>query len=143
MRLIDADTLKEDLTNMLDRMVKSIDNAPTVITNPIYEAYCAISDAEFEHSDSFWIRTPKGKKINFVKEKQIGEWIPISEQEPDIGGMYLVTAKHISGHVGIDIARRISDNVWTFGGEVLKDTEIIAWYTQPLPKPYKEVNENE
>ena len=52
-----------------------IDNAPTVITNSVYEAYCALSDEEFEHSNSFWITTPKGKKINFVKERPQGEWI--------------------------------------------------------------------
>ena len=74
------------------------------------------------------------------EEKHQGKWIPVSVQEPDVGGMYLVTGKHVSGHIGIDIARRVSDHVWTFGGEELPCVEIIAW--QPLPKPYKEA-ENE
>lgn len=65
-------------------------------------------------------------------------WIPVSVQEPAIGGIYLVTAKHISsGHIGTDIARRISRDIWTFGGDELSGTEIIAW--KPLPEPYREV----
>ena len=75
-----------------------------------------------------------------VEERPQGKWIPVSVQEPNVGGIYLVTAKHVSGHIGIDIARRLSDDVWTFGGEELSDTEIMAW--MPLPEAYKEA-ENE
>lgn len=72
--------------------------------------------------------------------KQHGEWIPISVQEPDVGGIYFVTAKDISsGYIGIDIARRVSENVWFFGGEEISGIEIIAW--MPVPKPYKEAED--
>ena len=101
MRLIDADALSshkflspaymaransKTLTAMYqqgwnDAIDAIVDNEPTVITNSVYEAYCALSDEEFEHSDSFWITTPKGKKINFVKERPHGEWIDHSEDE--------------------------------------------------------------
>lgn len=93
MRLTDADALMplfiEKANKMKDRhgvklgeewllnyddIKDVIDNAPTVITNSVYEAYCALLDEEFEHSDSFWITTPKGKKINFVKERPQGKW---------------------------------------------------------------------
>jgi hypothetical protein len=73
------------------------------------------------------------------EEKTQGEWSPVSAQEPDVGGLYLVTAKDVSGHIGVDLARRISKDVWTFGGEELPGTEIIAW--QPTPEPYKESEE--
>ena len=88
MRLIDADALVNEFLNVCrtefeiknkcmadENVLHLIHNAPTVITNSVYEAYCALSDEEFEHSDSFWITTPKGKKINFVKERPQGEWI--------------------------------------------------------------------
>ena len=79
--------------------------------------------------------------IKALEGRPQGEWIPVSVQEPNVGGMYLVTAKDISGHIGIDIARRISVGVWTFGGEELSGVEIIAW--QPTPKPYKEAENEE
>ncbi len=87
MRLIDADKLPEHkftresakgsdyIRGWNDAIDTIVDNEPTVITNSVYEAYCALLDVEFEHSDSFWITTPKGKKINFVKERPQGEWI--------------------------------------------------------------------
>lgn len=78
-RLIDADELKSRTTDYDEEGCRiwhewDIDNTPTVITNSVYEAYCALSDEEFEHSNSFWITTPKGKKFKFVKERPHGEW---------------------------------------------------------------------
>lgn len=53
-----------------------IDNAQEV--NPYLpiseEAFYKITDAEWEHSDSFWITTPGGKKIEFEKKRPQGEW---------------------------------------------------------------------
>jgi hypothetical protein len=94
MRLIDADKLPEHkftiesakgsdyMRGWNDAIDAIVDNEPTVITNSVYEAYCALLDEEFEHSDSFWITTPKGKKINFVKERPQGEWINDSDDLP-------------------------------------------------------------
>jgi len=54
-----------------------IDRTPTVepkLKDDIIEAFNQITDQEFEHSDSFWIVTPKGKKIEFVKKRPQGKW---------------------------------------------------------------------
>lgn len=59
-------------------IIAEIDNAPTVepkLKDAIIEAFNLITDQEFEHSDSFWIVTPKGKKIEFEKKRQKGDWI--------------------------------------------------------------------
>ena len=82
MRLIDADALRQEiffhrfsvaiLDNehaVLNEVFDKIDTAPTVITNGAYEALCTITDQEFEHSDGFWVKTPKGKKIYFKIDK--------------------------------------------------------------------------
>lgn len=57
--------------------IKIIDLAPTV--NPYLpiseEVFNKITDAEWELSDSFWITTPSGKKIEFEKKRPQGEWI--------------------------------------------------------------------
>ena len=54
-----------------------IDNAPTV--NPYFplseEVFNKITDAEFEHGDSFYIVTPSGKKIEFEKKRPKGKWV--------------------------------------------------------------------
>jgi hypothetical protein len=34
------------------------------------ETLYQIMDAEFEHHDSFWVITPKGKKIEFIMKKE-------------------------------------------------------------------------
>lgn len=92
MRLIDADALKEDLRKwfpaftlegiepktLFNQILHDIDNAPTVepkLKDDIIEAFNLITDQEFEHSDSFWIVTPKGKKIEFEKKRPQGEWL--------------------------------------------------------------------
>ena len=41
-----------------------------------------ITDAEFEHSDTIWFVTPKGKSVEFRKVVK-GEWIPIGEPDKD------------------------------------------------------------
>lgn len=85
-RLIDADALMKDIDNLFndlplfkkwvrEEIKKYIDNAPTV--NPYFplseEVFNYITDAEFEHSDSFYIVTPSGKKIEFEKKRPRGE----------------------------------------------------------------------
>ena len=55
-----------------EEVLDIIDNAPTVepkLKDDIIEAFNLITDQEFEHSDSFWIETPKGKKIEFEKKR--------------------------------------------------------------------------
>lgn len=38
------------------------------------EVFYKITDAEWEHSDNFWVTTPRGKKIEFEKKRPQGEW---------------------------------------------------------------------
>lgn len=85
-RLIDANalllTFSEDFINgnspkfRLSEIKTIIDNAPTI--NPFYpiskEEFYKITDAEWEHSDNFWITTPSGKKIEFEKKRPQGAW---------------------------------------------------------------------
>lgn len=112
------------------------------------EAYLEIIDRQAKQIDNFayTIMALQSRIDILEKNKRTqDEWIPVSEQEPDVGGIYLVTAKMVSNYtsdtltVGTDIARRVSDNIWTFGGEELKGTEIIAW--MPLPEPYEETKD--
>ena len=66
------------VASAFDKVYELIDNAPTVepkLKDDIIEAFNLITDQEFEHSDSFWIITPKGKKIDFEKKKPKGEWV--------------------------------------------------------------------
>ena len=96
MRLIDAEALKAALksnckpelchdyntdwceiccrTNDFENL---IDNAPTVNSYfPISEeVFYKITDAEWEHSNSFWVTTPSGKKVEFEKKRPQGEWL--------------------------------------------------------------------
>lgn len=73
-RLIDADEFFE---NYPELAIEPYINAPTV--NPYFplseEAYYKITDAEFEHGDSFYIVTPSGKKIEFEKKRPKGRWV--------------------------------------------------------------------
>jgi len=67
-----------------------IDLAPTVVTNAILEAYLKITDQEFEHSNGFWIMTPKGKKIYFEKKRPQGEWIITGKEQGALGIIYKI-----------------------------------------------------
>lgn len=173
-RLIDANALKEEIRRevvenrvgvfVAKRILKLIDNAPTV--NPYFpfseEAIYKIMDAEWEHSDNFWITTPSGKKIEFEKKRQ-SEWIPIklrpgTDEEyeafsqygdcpredfrvfecplPDDDQEVLVTTRW--GDVCIDIWHRDVDCCYFENNS--DDDDVIAW--MPLPEKYNsEVNE--
>lgn len=173
MRLGDLDALKLDLakeikTNDMGLWLKIllvIDNAPTVepkFKDDIIEAFNLITDQEFEHSDSFWIETPKGKKIEFVKKRPQGEWIPITTRPmteveekdacerlgvdhledyekrvftcplPDDGQGIL-----ISTHWGVSLDECEIDPDYGYGLENNGDWDgVLAW--MPLPEPYKD-----
>lgn len=154
MRLIDADNvelnmrkayIKFDTHKDFNVAMGVIDNTSTVITNSVYEAYCALSDEEFEHSDSFWITTPKGKKINFVKERPRGEWISVSKNMPNESGRYLITQGNSRFKTILikyyDLGKKEfgtwhelpfddDEEVW------IPISDVIAW--MPLPEAYKE-----
>ncbi len=132
MRLGDLDALKKEIERTFDmqdlylpvHFLDLIDNAPTV--NPYFpfseEALYKIMDVEWEHSDSFWITTPSGKRIEFEKKRQ-SEWIPVSERLPDVSQRYLVYTKY--------------DEVMTdffMGDEFMQGDDVIAW--MPLPEKY-------
>lgn len=102
-RLIDANALEIAIKaqQVIDREINPniatisyhnlsniINNAPTVepkLKDDIIEAFNQITDQEFEHTDTFWIETPKGKKIEFEKKRPQGEWII---DEDTIFGIY-------------------------------------------------------
>ena len=89
-RPIDADKLKEQINNkrVVGRfnVLNLIDNAPTF--NPYRpiseETFYKITDAEFDVHDSFWVETPKGKKIEFEKKRPKGTWV-YSEEDKEKG----------------------------------------------------------
>lgn len=58
----------------LNVTIEEITNKPK-FKDDILEAYNQISDQEFEHTDNFWIVTPKGKKVVFEKARPKGKWI--------------------------------------------------------------------
>lgn len=39
------------------------------------EVLYKITDAEWEHSDTFWVTTPSGKKVEFEKKRPQGTWV--------------------------------------------------------------------
>lgn len=98
MRLINADALNQYkfgeglmASSYADGWDDAIDaimkDAPTVepkLKDDIVEAFNLITDQEFEHSDSFWIITPKGKKIEFEKKRPQGEWIMIKNSDGNL-----------------------------------------------------------
>lgn len=92
--LISREALKETMQNReeckectdidcISCFYEIIDNAPAVnpFTDNIWEAYSKIMDMEFEHSNEFWIMTPKGKKIYFEKKRPEGEWIIVRDEK--------------------------------------------------------------
>lgn len=52
------------------------------------DVFYKITDAEWEHSDSFWVTTPSGKKIEFEKKRPQGEWIITREKQGAFGIIY-------------------------------------------------------
>lgn len=83
----------EQIPIRVDKVQEIIDNAPTVepkLKDNIIEAFNQITDQEFEHSDSFWIVTPKGKKIEFEKKRPQGEWI---KKVDDVGFVSHICSK--------------------------------------------------
>ena len=73
---------KTHTCNEYTLLMNLIDDAPTV--NPYFplseEVFNYITDAEFEHSDSFYIVTPSGKKIEFEKKRAHGKWIIVKDK---------------------------------------------------------------
>ena len=102
MRLIDADELWQKIfthdfspmkidenTNKVGFEIKRIiDNAPTI--NPYFpiseEVFHEITDAEWEHSDSFWVTTPRGKKVEFEKKRPQGKWLFLKANKEQTDG---------------------------------------------------------
>lgn len=130
MRLIDANALKFQnvaevngkLTHVL--LPEEIDNAPVII-------WCS--------------QTPEGLPLMDLRERQQGEWIPVSERLPNTLGVYNVTRKLKEGETIYSISSASyfdGQNTWhadtgiNHGRQYL--TDIIAW--QPLPEPYKKVD---
>ena len=63
------------------------------------------ADAEFEHSDTIWFDTPKGKRIEFRKVVK-GEWL---DEEYDIGECFATCS--VCGEISQGNAE---DNGWGY-----------------------------
>lgn len=76
--------------------------------------------------------------IEVEKQPKIGEWVPYSEQLPEAGKRYLVTAVWKDGDfetTAVYDAVYGSDGIWHVKDYAPAPYEVIAW--QPLPEPYK------
>ena len=73
---LEAEIRADAVLAFLSEVKLTIEKAPTI--NPFYpipaETMYKIMDSEFEASNSFWIETPKGKKIEFEKVRPRGHW---------------------------------------------------------------------
>ena len=139
-RLVDADALKKAVLNEfikssafnegLAHALMFVDNAPTVYSDCLYEAYCKLNDAEFEHTESFTVQTPKGKMVKFEKARQDGGWIPVSERLPEEADWYVVTRIHsMTGR------KFVCRAFYYVNDQEFNELNVIAW--QPIPKPYE------
>lgn len=72
----------------------------------------------------------KQPKID-VPYNNVGKWIPCSERLPEDEGIYLVTCK------GRDRFLEIVQFRYEQFMICLDLCEVIAWYDEPLPEPYK------
>ena len=102
-------------------------------------------DSTIQNSLENFLKAVTNEAIEIVKqeaEKYNNGWIPCSEKLPDVRQDVLVTVKY-TGFMGmhgywIKTGHMEAENDWwgdCAGGEV------IAW--QPLPKPFKEGDNNE
>lgn len=116
------------------------------IINPFFpipaETMYKIMDSEFEASNSFWIETPKGKKIEFQKVRPRAQWIPFNYDNIDKledHCFYLVATTFLNTPV---VAKYHSDGsphfeIMPYGGNVfyICDPEITHFMELPgLPK---------
>lgn len=66
-----------------DKLSETIENGTPYF--PLLEdVLYKITDAEWEHSDNFWVTTPSGKKIEFEKKRPQGEWIEVKPSQSDL-----------------------------------------------------------
>ena len=79
----------------------------------------------------------------YIEEKELREWIPVSERLPKNDDWVIVTILDESG----DTPWRYTDFGWYLEEatcwivEAEKRRDIVAW--MPLPEPYKERREDE
>jgi hypothetical protein len=115
--------------NDIEKAINVISNLKHLIINIIGNE---INEKEFDTTIS-------------ALEKQLnGGWIPVSERLPEKEDIYQVTIKY-KNFAGIHLTVRTAiyeNEKWNIHGPqpVISNRKIIAW--QPLPEPYKEV-ENE
>lgn len=67
-----------------------------------------------------------------VPEKNVGEWIPISERLPEENEAVLTQAQ-FKYDTKMAVSARVDFNYWT--GWNTRDINIVAW--MPMPEPYR------
>lgn len=82
--------------------------------------------------------------IEALQEPQVGGWIPVTERLPEDGYGVLVTVSGKHDNIifvnALEIAEYRNTEGWIIEGYLdWLDPDVIAW--QPLPKPYKESEE--
>ena len=76
-----------------------MDEMTLTLSSPITEEkFDAITDVDFDNTDSIWFHTKHGKDVEFVKRKK-GKWIPKDlKWECDQCGCRIRRAKPFSGN---------------------------------------------
>ena len=92
-----------------------------------------LSDVTYEESLAIGVAVKA-----LINETPSDRWIPCAERLPERAGIYLITYKESSEHLGIewerDVCRaRFTKLGWTFNRMACRN--VLAW--QDLPQPWK------
>lgn len=112
MRLIDADALKDKITDYLCFNV--ICNLCPFSTN---DGQC---DVESFIEDAPTVDAVQGEKMS---NQRVIEWVPVRERKPHLPGIYLVTAQVFTGDI-LSTAAHFTPNGFLLDG-------VIAWAEMP------------
>jgi len=121
MRLIDGDSLKEEISNL------------TITITGIRAGKGVLAEFMKEYRKTILRTIAEQPTIEY------GTWIPCSERLPEEPELCLITQK-----IGTQKVRKTalrSSGEWRFNGRKIKDEAVIAW--MPLPEPYREVKKDE
>ena len=127
--------------NDAERAIEDLKDINTILKT---QHMCKVLDDELTKKDveDYKSRFASVNLAISALEKQLnGGWIPVSERLPEKEDIYQVTIKY-KNFAGIHLTVRTAiyeNEKWNIHGSqpVISNRKIIAW--QPLPEPYKEV----